>query len=92
MGKEQRKSPRRAVSAPGIVFGTGGKLIVGCQLRDVSATGAHIILDKEAALPRRFVLTMSRAGSVRRACSLVWQFSIMAGARFALSPEQPPER
>jgi len=93
MGREQRKNPRRAVSTPGIVFGTDGRPIVGCQLRDVSATGAQIILDKEATLPQRFVLPMSRDGKVRRQCALVWQFSIMVGAQFALNTEHaPPER
>src|SRR5579872_6241190 len=92
MSREQRKSPRRAVSTPGIVFATNGKPIVECKLRDVSATGAQIVLDKETPLPERFVLAMSRDGKVRRQCSLVWQFSIMVGARFASNAGQdaPP--
>ena len=90
MGREQRKHRRRMVSAPGIVFGTNGKPIVECQVRDVSETGAQIVLEREAALPREFTLAMSRNGKVRRACTLVWQFSIVAGARFALSQDQMP--
>ena|SRR5579872_2913837 len=92
MSREQRQSRRRAVSTPGIVFGTNGKPIVECQLRDISATGAQIVLDKETTLPERFVLAMSRDGKVRRQCTLVWQFSIVVGARFAPDAEQgaPP--
>jgi hypothetical protein len=42
----------------------------------------------EATLPPRFMLAMSRDGKVRRACTLAWQFSIVAGAKFDPSPKQ----
>ena len=90
MGAEQRKKPRHAFSASGIVFGIDGKLIVGCRLRDVSVSGAQIVLEKEANLPRRFILAMSLDGKVRRFCTLAWQFSIVAGAKFDPRPEQQP--
>ena len=88
MGKEQRKDSRRPFAAMGIVFGIDGKLIVRCELRDVSVSGAQIVLEKEATLPSRFLLAMSLNGKVRRACTLAWQFSIMAGAKFDPRPEQ----
>ena len=92
MGKEQRKDPRRAISTSGMIYAVSGKPIVGCQLRDISVSGAQLILDREAELPKKFTLILSHQGNVRRACTLAWQFSIMAGVRFAPPPEQqmPP--
>jgi len=88
MGNEQRKHPRRTVSTMGVVFGTDGKLIVGCSLSNVSVSGAQFVLEREASLPSRFMLAMSRDGKVRRACTLAWQFSIMVGAKFDPNPTQ----
>jgi hypothetical protein len=86
MGIEKRKARRRAVSTPGTILTADGKLIGGCCVRDVSATGAQIVLDTEMTLPKKFVLLLASQGKVRRDCTLVWQFSIMAGARFEASP------
>jgi hypothetical protein len=82
MGRELRKSARRSVSSPGAVFGTNGKLIVECRLRDVSVSGVQFVLEQEADIPKTFLLAMSRDGKVRRQCTLIWQFSIMVGAKF----------
>jgi len=90
MGTNQRTKLRQAFAASGMVFGIDGKLIVRCRLSDVSAGGAQIVLEKEAPLPQRFILAMSLDGKVRRFCTLAWQFSIVAGAKFDPRPEQQP--
>jgi hypothetical protein len=82
MGKELREYARRKISATGMIYATDGKAIVSCSVRNVSAGGAQLILDREKELPPKFVLSMSQTGQVRRECTLVWQFSIMAGTRF----------
>ena len=81
MGSELRKHPRRKISAKEMIYTPNGEALVKCAVRDVSASGAQLILDSEKTLPRKFVLLMST--KVRRDCTLVWQFSIMAGARFS---------
>ena len=91
MSTEQRKHPRQTFSRTGIVFGTDGKLIVRCDLRDVSVSGAQFVLEREATLPRRFILAMSQDGKVRRSCTLAWQFSIMAGAKFDSEHQTPAQ-
>lgn len=80
MGKELRKDPRRKISTAGTIYSTNGKAIVNCVVRDVSVSGVQLTLVKEQDLPRKFILFMS--SKVRRECTLVWQFSIMVGARF----------
>ena len=88
MGREQRKSPRRLVAASGMIVSADGKKpIANCSVRDVSATGAQIILERETDLPKKFLLVLSHQGKVRRVCTVVWQFSIMAGVSFAPPPD-----
>ena len=65
-----------------MIYAIDGQAIVKCHVEDISVSGARISLDKETELPGHFVLVMSHAGQVRRQCTLVWQFSIVAGARF----------
>jgi hypothetical protein len=78
----RRKAKRRAVQRDGMVYAESGKALVRCSLRDVSESGAQIELKKELELPMRFTLSLSSGAEVRRRCSLVWQFSIVAGVRF----------
>jgi hypothetical protein len=47
MGKELRKNRRRKISTAGMIYTTNGKAIVGCVVRDVSLSGAQLILEKE---------------------------------------------
>jgi PilZ domain-containing protein len=88
VGREHRRHRRRKMTTPGCVFGINGKPIVQCRVHDISASGVQIVLEREAELPAEFMLAMSHNGRVRRSCTLVWQFSIMAGARFAQSVEE----
>jgi hypothetical protein len=51
-------------------------------LRNVSATGAQIELSREIELPKKFLLSLSESGQVRRQCTIVWQFSTVVGVHF----------
>lgn len=66
----------------GSVYSETGELIARCMLRDVSEGGAQIGLRREKDLPKRFILSLSPSGEVRRHCELVWQFSTVAGVKF----------
>jgi PilZ domain len=52
---------------------------------DVSVTGARLALDKADPLPDRFFLVLSRDGTLRRRCSVVWQTETKAGVQFIFS-------
>jgi c-di-GMP-binding flagellar brake protein YcgR len=86
MGKEQRRAKRHSVQYTGMIYSTNGKPIVRCQLRDISATGAQLALEREIDLPPKFVLALSRDGQVRRQCTIAWQLSIVVGVKFASQP------
>jgi hypothetical protein len=77
-----RKSPRFKIDSPAMIYDAKGNPIVGCTVRDVSATGAGLKLDKDLPLPKTFFLSLTRDASVRRRCEPVWQMSIVAGVRF----------
>jgi hypothetical protein len=85
MSRDHRKKPRRQITTAGMVYGNDGKPIVGCRVRDISDSGVQLALDKDRDLPHKFVLSLSHVGNIRRHCTLVWQFSILVGARFGHS-------
>jgi hypothetical protein len=82
MTNERRRTKRQALRRKGMIYTSDGKPVVACQLCDVSATGAKIAVAKEVALPKSFVLSLSRDGHVRRECTIAWQFSVVIGVRF----------
>jgi PilZ domain len=83
MTQERRRAKRTAVQTRGMIYTSEGKPLVACVLHDVSPTGAKLAIAKEIALPKSFVLSLSRGGQVRRECTLAWQFSVVVGVRFA---------
>jgi hypothetical protein len=53
-----------------------------CMIADVSATGAHLVLQSDDELAPRFVLLLSATGGARRRCRLVWRSGLNVGAEF----------
>ena len=78
-----RKSPRFQIAAPAMIYDVNGNSVMACTVRDISKTGAGLKLDQDIPLPQSFLLALTRDGNVRRLCELVWQFSVVAGARFS---------
>jgi hypothetical protein len=60
-----------------------GALVTQCALRDISITGARIVVSDPAGIPDEFVLLLTKNGSVRRSCSLVWRGETNIGVRFS---------
>jgi hypothetical protein len=82
MTEQKRRAKRQPVMVDGMVYAISGVRIAPCRLRNVSETGAQIELQRETVLPASFLLTLSVNGQVQRRCSLVWQFSTVAGVKF----------
>jgi hypothetical protein len=78
-----RISPRRKISQIGKVYDCNDNFVVDCFVRDLSATGARLQLRQDVTLPNAFTLVLTEDGGVRRRYDKVWQFSIVAGVRFA---------
>ena len=79
---DNRASKRRAVEIDGMIYDQKGKQLARCLLRNVSAGGAQLELDREAEIPEAFLLSLSHDGHVQRHCRKVWQFATVLGVRF----------
>ena len=86
MGKENRKSRRRAVHQPAIMLAGDGSLLGKCLMADVSAGGARLE-QATAEVPQQFVLVLSRDGRLRRRCQVTWQSGATIGVRFIATLE-----
>jgi hypothetical protein len=82
MAKMQPRAKRQPISQDAMIYAANGTRIAPCRLRNVSATGAQIELHREIELPRKFLLSLSENGVVRRQCVIAWQFSTVVGVKF----------
>src|SRR5829696_10231895 len=78
---EQRRAPRlRALIGARIVF-NNGQATVDCLIRDVSETGAKLIISAPVPLPDRFELIIPQKGITRRV-RVAWRRATEIGVRF----------
>ena len=82
MAAKQPRAKRQPVNQDGMIYGADGARIAPCRLRNISATGAQIELQRETALPKTFLLSLSENGAVKRRCTIMWQFSTVIGVKF----------
>jgi PilZ domain len=81
MIKDKRRTRRRSISHPGWIL-LGPKLSYPCALSDVSDNGARLEVEDASKLPARFFLLLSKRGTVRRACGVVWRKPKQVGVKF----------
>lgn len=83
-GDRRRERRLRTRLREGVVAERRGRLLVDCRIRDITRTGARLLLDCNRPLPRAFLLT--EAGSRRTFwATLVWQTGRDAGVRLVPS-------
>jgi hypothetical protein len=82
MQKDQRKAPRRLMRYSAWIA-TAPKKMHGCVLSDISEGGARIDVEDSTIVPDRFPLFLSRNGSARRVCTVVWRKPKQVGVTFA---------
>jgi len=83
--KNKRKSLRRPVRYTAWIALKPDELR-GCVLSDISDTGARIGVDNTENIPDRFVLYLSKHGTARRACTVVWREPRQLGVSFMTRP------
>ena len=74
-----------------IILGKNQSL--GCVLADVSDTGGRLDIDNTGDVPETFTLWLSKNGSARRTCRVVWRSERQVGVAFdrvAFDAEQVP--
>lgn len=61
---------------------------VSCQVKDLSETGARVVVDEAAVLPARFALFIPKTG-VTKVCELRWRSGRSAGVEFVEDDRSP---
>jgi hypothetical protein len=89
MSLENRASRRHVVMTRGIVHSGPDQALQRCLVRNVSATGAKLRLPTTKDVPERFTLILSRDGTVKRECCIVWRSDQEVGVRFVRSGDEP---
>jgi hypothetical protein len=79
---ERRKSLRLGITIPALIYTGDGIPLCPCTVLDVSEGGGRIRLEADARVPDYFVLLFTMAGTVRRACSVIWRHDDYLGVAF----------
>ena len=91
---EGRKTPRKRVVLGGKIIYNDGTYSLDCRIRDVSDTGARVILSASSIIPARVVLLDVR-NSIAYETEVVWMKSPEFGLRFLskhlLRGQLPPQ-
>jgi hypothetical protein len=54
-------------------------------MKDVSATGAKLVLLEQSEIPDEFTLLLSKYGNVRRRCKISWRSETAVGVQFVFA-------
>jgi hypothetical protein len=83
---ERRRHERRHVVVMGRID-TGSPHLTSCIVRDLTATGARLMVTNAEALPEHFRLMLQPSGYVTQA-RIVWRREGSCGVEFLPNPEQ----
>ena len=83
---ELRKNPRRAFHYDASILIKGAEGPLPCAISDISETGARIHVESDGEIPDQFMLLLTKRGSARRNCHVVWRNGSELGVEF---PEKP---
>jgi hypothetical protein len=80
--KEKRKFTRKSLSYPAKIDCGDGQPLRECRFRDISVTGARLLIGKDEMLPKRFKLLLSTYGKPFRNCRVAWRSQTETGVQF----------
>ena len=86
---EARSSKRRSVLQGARIAGVDGSFLENCRILDVSAGGARLQVSNPSGLPDHFFLLLSRDGTLRRQCAVVWRSETNVGVEFVQALPKP---
>ncbi|MFC6789257.1 PilZ domain-containing protein [Methylobacterium komagatae] len=89
MSMEQRRQPRLRVLLKGRIHFNNGSSSIDCLVRDMSTTGARLLLSETATLPEKFDLYIPQKERTYRA-QLRWRREDGIGVTFDHGAEQQP--
>ena len=79
---EQRRSIREPVQFPAWLDFGNGTPRRDCTVLDVSEHGARIMVDSPVSVPKEFWLVLTKSGTRRRRCRVVWRSSGEIGVSY----------
>ena len=80
---ESRRKPRRQLRYGASILTEPGQTPRECTISDVSEIGARLVIEGSSEeLPPRFVLLLTKDGSPRRTCRIVWREGSKVGVAF----------
>ena len=82
---DKRKTARRRVLKVGKIIFADGMRLIDCTIRDMSDTGARLLVANAVGLPDTFHLFEKSSGMVY-AASVAWRLPSAVGVKFAAPP------
>ena len=82
---EKRKAPRRRVLKEGKIVFDEGRCVLDCTIRDMSDSGARLLIATTVGVPERFHLFEKSSGLLFPA-RLAWRQANVLGIEFEGSP------
>lgn len=89
--KESRIARRNKVLKAGKILVPGNLGVVDCTVRDMSETGARIVVGDQAAVPREFRLVVPMDNTIRDA-TVKWRRGELIGIAFTSGAKRAPAR
>lgn len=77
---EKRRTPRRRALKGGQISFRERSAAIDCTIRDVSETGARLIVESPIGVPENFDLV--QVGATARFCRVVWRKATQIGIEF----------
>ena len=82
MAVTKKRDVRRSVQQAGWITLDGGFAARMCNVLDLSASGAKLVVDDPASIGNRIRLAFARDARTGRSCEVVWRRGKTLGVRF----------
>jgi hypothetical protein len=78
----KKREARKSLHQPGWITLEGGFAARPCVVRDLSTSGAKVMIEDPNALPANLRLAFSRDARTGRNCEVVWRRGKVVGVKF----------
>ena len=78
----KKRDARKSMHQPGWITLEGGFAARQCVVKNLSATGANLMIDDPNSLPAKLRLAFSRDARSGRSCEVVWRRGKSVGIKF----------
>jgi hypothetical protein len=89
MSQEHRINPRHRTLKGGKISYANETCVVDCVIRNLSLTGANVVVPMTVGIPSTFILVDAHGGT-RHPAQIVWRKGDRIGVRFQDMPEKSP--